>query len=228
LALTARLHYVLINAIMAHGHAPSLTRLADALDVTRETIAAALGELSEMHGLVLHPHSHDVWVIHPFALSPTNVWVQARAKGWWAPCLWCALGIAALVAEDVVIHARVGGEAEPLAITVSDGKLGGDAQLVVHFPIALLRAWDNVIHFCATVQPFRGEAEIEAWCARHGYQKGAIVPLGQLEALARRWYGRHAELEWQKWSRAEARAIFSSVGLSGPHWALDEGDDEAF
>src|SRR5262249_57149373 len=35
-----------------------------------------------------------------------------QVRGWWAPCIWCALGVAALVGEDVVIHSRIGGEAE--------------------------------------------------------------------------------------------------------------------
>jgi hypothetical protein len=226
-SLTARLHYVLGNAIVAQGHAPSLATLAAALDVTPAAVEAALTELAEKHELVLHPQTRDVWVIHPFYLSPTNVWVQARLKGWWAPCLWCGLGVAALVSEDVVIHARVGGESEPLAIRVSDGKLGGDDELVVHFPIPLRRAWDNVIHFCATVQPFRSEADVAGWCARHGYEKGAVVPLGQLDALARRWYGSHLSLDWKKWTTAQAKTIFASVGLTGVHWALD-GSDERF
>jgi hypothetical protein len=224
LALTQRLHYVLLNAIVAHGHAPSLAVLANALDVTPAAIEAALVELAETHGLVLHPHNKDVWVIHPFSLSPTNVFVEARSRGWWAPCMWCALGIAALVPEDVVIHARAGGESEPLTISVSDGKLGGDDALLIHFPLALQKAWDNVIHFCASVQPFRSETEIDGWCARHGYHKGAIVPLAQLDALARRWYGSHLSLDWKKWSTAQAKAIFSSVGWTGAHWSLDESE----
>jgi hypothetical protein len=222
-ALAARLHYVLINAVVAHGHAPSLATLANALDVTPQALEAALLELAEMHGIVLHPHKHDVWVIHPFSLAPTNVWVQGRLRGWWAPCMWCALGVAALVEQDVVIHARAGGESEPLAIRVSDGKLAGDDNLVVHFPVKPRHAWDNVIHFCASVQPFHNEPDIDDWCARHGYHKGAVVPLAQLDALARRWYGTHLSLDWQKWSSAQAQAIFSSVGLTGEHWRLDGG-----
>lgn len=224
MSLSARLHYVLLNAIVAHGHAPTVSLLGRALDATPDEIAAALAQLAESHGVVLHPGQPEVWVIHPFSLSPTNVWVQGRLRGWWAPCMWCALGIASLVQDDVVIHTRAGAESEPLAIAISDGKLRGDHELVVHFPIAPRHAWDNVIHFCASVQPFHSEPEIDAWCARHGYHKGAVVPLAQLDALARRWYGEHLALAWRKWTTTEAQAIFTSVGLTGAFWSLAAGD----
>ena len=53
--------------------------------------------------------------------SPTAMWVQMGQRGWWAPCIWCALGIAALADDDVVIHSRIGGEAEDLDLHVSQG-----------------------------------------------------------------------------------------------------------
>lgn len=58
------------------------------------------------------PITRRPWVIHPFSLSPTATWVQADQRGWWAPCIWCALGVAALVGQDVVVHCRIGAETE--------------------------------------------------------------------------------------------------------------------
>jgi Alkylmercury lyase len=49
-------------------------------------------------------------MIHPFSLSPTGTWVQQGEQGWWAPCIWCGFGIAALAGENAVIHARIGAE----------------------------------------------------------------------------------------------------------------------
>ena len=69
--------------------------------------------------LICHPGHTAPWGdTHPFSLSPTATWVQAGKLGWWAPCIWCALGVGLyFVGEDVVIHSRIGGEAEDLDIS---------------------------------------------------------------------------------------------------------------
>jgi hypothetical protein len=77
------------------------------------------------------------WVVHPFSLTPTINWIEGRRAGWWAPCIWCALGVAALVGGEVRVHTRYGAGSEPLTIPVTDGKPVGFEDLVIHFAIPL-------------------------------------------------------------------------------------------
>jgi hypothetical protein len=79
-------HHQIIASFVEHGHPPN------------DLDPAALDALAADHGVVLHPNSHRIWVAHPFSATPTATWVEDGARGWWAPCLWCALGIAALCA----------------------------------------------------------------------------------------------------------------------------------
>lgn len=202
----AEVHHAIIAGFIAHGHPPRLA--AD----------AALRELADEHGVVLHPGTTEVWIAHPFSAAPTGVWVERGDRGWWAPCIWCATGIVALAAPDATIHARYGGEAEAIAIDVRGGAVRSDA--CVHFPFPPRDAWTNVVHWCATVQPFRRADDVPAWCARHGMPHGAVVPVAQVAELGRAWYGRHAARDWRKWTANEAREIFQRVGLVGPHWEL--------
>ena len=52
-----------------------------------------------------------------------------------------------------------------------------------------------------------------------------LTPLvAQVRALATRWYGRHLDRDWKKWTLAEAQAHFDAVGLTGDHWRLPAGD----
>jgi alkylmercury lyase-like protein len=234
MTLDASVHCALLTAIVERGHAPSNDELARVLAVETRAVESALQRLADGHGLVLHPQTAAVWVAHPFSLSPTNVWVAAeRGGGWWAPCLWCAFGVATLVKTPVTIHARLGGEAEAIAIA-GDGGGEGD-ELLVHFPIAPRDAWRNVIHYCATVQAFRRGEDCDSWCARHGFRVGAVVTMGRVRELARRWYGAYLDRDWKKWSRREAQKIFGEVGLGGEFWRLPVGggsdedeDDERY
>jgi hypothetical protein len=95
----------------------------------------------------------------------------------------------------------------------------------VHFPIPARDAWNNVIAWCASVQPFSSPDHVAPWCVWHGMPRGAVVPIAQVAALARVWYGRHLDRDWRKWTIAEAQAHFTSVGLIGEHWRLPVGDD---
>lgn len=219
LAIDSFVHHRVIHGIVQRGVAPTVAELAHALGSPPGDIEDSLRRLADNHGLVLHPHSLDIWIAHPFSLSPTAVWVAGGTRGWWAPCLWCAFGVVALAAPSAAIHCRLGGESRELVLRVRDGRLLDD-ELFVHFPVPPRHAWANVHHFCSMVLPFQDEAEVDAWCERHGLPRGAVVPIAQVHELGREWYGSHLDEQWAKWTVAEARAIFGRAGLTGEFWTL--------
>jgi len=133
--LTTKLHYELIHGILEHGACPTNSDLAELLDVEESEIAIVLRDLSDIHGVVLHPHAVTPWVIHPFSITPTINWIENKRASWWAPCVWCAMGVAALVGGDVKIHTRYGAELDPLIIDLKDGHPQGLVDVLVHFAI---------------------------------------------------------------------------------------------
>lgn len=223
-SLDSWIHHLLIQGFLATGRAPSRDELAEQAGCANEQIEQALQSLHATHGLVLHPHQVEPWVVHPFSSSPTSTWVAGPRHGWWAPCLWCGLGISALSEEPVVIHTRIGAEAEAVEIPAHRG-IPARSDLWVHFPEPPRLAWGNVHHFCARLVAFHQPAAATDWARRHGFAPGQVLPIGQLGDLARRWYGRHADREWTKWTLAQAREIFTQTGLVGEFWSLpgDEG-----
>jgi hypothetical protein len=219
----ARLHHEIVRGLLDRGFCPSNGELAEAIGVSGPELERLLRELAELHGVVLHPHACEPWIVHPFSLTPTINWIEGRGRSWWAPCLWCALGVAALAGGEVSIHTRLGAEGEPVVVRVRDGQPAGAPDLVVHFAIPPARAWANVHQHCALVLPFHSEEALGDWCRRHGVARGEAVPVTQVAALARRWYGRHADRDWRKWTVDEAQAIFAHVGLVSPFWDLGGG-----
>ena|ERR1700677_4805691 len=95
-AFDAEVHHAFIDQLRGTGCAPSRHGVSAALARPVNEIEQALRRLSAGHSVVLHPHVCEPWVIHPFSLSPTATWVQQGEQGWWAPCIWCGFGIAAL------------------------------------------------------------------------------------------------------------------------------------
>src|SRR5258708_20952019 len=130
-AFDAEVHHAFIDQLRRTGCAPSRHEVSAALARPVNEIEQALRRLSASHGVVLHPHVCEPWVIHPFSLSPTATWVQQGEQGWWAPCIWCGFGIAALAGGSAVIHARIGGEMEGVHIKIVH-HAGGKKNISVH------------------------------------------------------------------------------------------------
>jgi hypothetical protein len=193
--------------------------LVAAFGVNAKSMTLALQGLAAYHGVVLHPHAPEEWVIHPFSTAPTPFTVRHGDRVWWGNCAWCSLGIAALVGGDgVTIETTLGAEGRPVTIHVDDHRVRG--SLVVHFPIPMARAWDNVIFACAMMLVFEDkighrrvvEAARAATRRRPAHTEGVrFRPRAVRPPLDR---------DWQKWIEDEARDLFERFGFRGPVWDL--------
>jgi hypothetical protein len=213
------LHYTIIKFIIDRGYAPEMEELSRLLHASTDEIAAGLRRLQEDHGIVLHPNSSRIWVIHPFSLAPTNFLVRSFGQEWWGNCAWCSLGVAALLDKDVTITTTLGANDKQVEVHIRDGKLL-ETDLYVHFPIPMRQAWDNVVYTCSTMLLFENERRIEEWCARHRISRGDVQPITKVWEFSKVWYGNHLNPEWKKWTAAEARSIFDQFELTGEIWEI--------
>jgi hypothetical protein len=210
---------LLTRMIAERGHAPSNAELAEAAGADVSTIETSLRRLHDSHSLLLHPHVCKPWVVHPFALSAGGCWVETPQRGYWANCLYCGLGIAAVLDSDAVLTARLGGEGVTRQWRVEGGHLR-DNDGVFHLSIPVAFWWDNVIAACASFQPFADEAEIDPWCTRHRMERGAVLTMDALWRFASDWYGAYLRGPWRKRSADEVRALFAAHGFTGKFWAI--------
>ena len=216
----ADVHAALIQQFLTAGCLPAMDQIASSLQITSAEMTRRLNALADLHGLVLHPHATEPWVVHPFSATPTLHFVEGSGRGWWAPCIWCALGVAQLAGGSVRIHTRIGAETESTVVEVRDGVPRDAEGIFVHFSIPPRRAWNNVHQHCSLVLPFRSQSEIKQWCERHGQTYGEAVTLEQTASLGRRWYGPYAQASWRKWTVEQAQEIFHESGLTSPFWEL--------
>lgn len=215
------LHHAIMRHFVDCGFAPTTEALAITFGTNSEKLAQALCDLQDYHGVVLHPHCPEVWVIHPFSTAPTCFVVRNAERLWWANCAWCSLGIAALLGgNDISIGTKLGADGEPVTVHVDNGHVR--ENLLVHFPIPMTAVWDNVIYADSTVLVFDSEAAIDEWTERHKITRGDVQPIQRVYELAVAWFGRYLDQDWRKWTMTEARGIFRKVGLSGPIWDLPE------
>ncbi len=217
------LHSVILKEIIDKGIAPAHAQLTTYFNTSEESMNRALDMLQEQHGLVLHPNSYKIWVIHPFSLAPTNFFLRGENQGWWSNCAWCSLGAASLINKDLTISTTIGGEDKAVRIQIKNGQIQNN-DLLVHFPIPMSKAWDNVIYTCSMMLFFENEEQIDHWCATRNIKKGDIQPIEKIWEFARSWYGQHLDEDWKKWTTEEARKVFKEYGLDHPIWKIERGN----
>ena len=77
-----KLHATIGKFFLERGAAPTIAQLSEQLGHDRTTVAAALQALEAYHGVVLHPGSGEIWVMHPFSSAPTSFWVESDRGRW--------------------------------------------------------------------------------------------------------------------------------------------------
>ena len=216
----ANIHAHILKQIIENGFAPSIKEMAGTFQTAPENIKALLLALADYHGVVLHPHNDEVWVIHPFSTAPTSFAVKTNTgKIWWGNCAWCSFGVAALVKEDVTISTSFGAHGDPITLSIIEGELQ-EPDYVVHFPIPMKEAWDNVIYTCSNMLLFESEADVDHWVGRHRIRKGDVQTTGKVWTFAKEWYGNHLNEHWGKWTINQAIDIFKRHQLTHPVWDL--------
>ena len=219
-----QLHYTIIRHIIDNGFAPDANMLAVLLHTDISEVEKALYALQDYHGVVLHPNEPKVWVIHPFSLAPTNFLVRSQRGLWWGNCAWCSLGVAALLKENVTITTRLAAYDEQIIIHIINGEVQ-EKNLYIHFPVAMKKAWDNVMYTCSNMLVFKDEEQIDEWTQRHNIPKGDIQPINNIWEFSKKWYGNHLNPAWEKWSMQEAKDIFGQFNLSGRIWDLESSGE---
>jgi hypothetical protein len=213
------LHHLIISFFLDRQRPPTIREIASRFGCDEVRARHGLRALADNHGVVLHPNSDEIWVAHPFSAAPTTFVVRSGTRTWWGNCAWCSLGVAHLAGGTATVETRVGALDDHVAIKIENGNLI-DTDFVVHFPIPMRHAWDNVIYTCSIMLLFRNDAQVTDWSVARGIPKGDVRPIQQVWALAADWYGRHAAANWAKWSTTEAAEIFSRHDLTGPTWTL--------
>ncbi len=217
------LHHILIKETIESGYAPDVSWLTNYFQSSQEEVEKALLALQEYHGVVLHPNEFKVWVVHPFSLSPTNFYIKSGKGQWWGNCAWCSLGVAALIQTDLTIYTTIGAEGKSIEIHIESGRVL-EENLLIHFPISMENAWDNVVYTCSNMLVFENEKQIENWSQRHNIPKGDAQPIQKIWEFSKKWYGNHLAKDWKKWTIKEAKEMFDEFDLNHEVWQIEESE----
>jgi hypothetical protein len=126
------------------GQAPTLVETAAALTSSLLEVEAAHRRLAEGRALVLQAATAEVLMAPPFSAIPTPFKVEVGDRSWWGNCIWDALGIPAMLKEDVRISTSCGDCNEAMVLTIKDEALLETSGLI-HFALPAKQWWSNIV-----------------------------------------------------------------------------------
>ena len=131
-------------SVVADGRPPTTDETATALEAGHDEIVAAYRRLHDVHALVLHPGTTDIWMANPFCFAPTPHRVVAGGKSWTGTCCWDALGIPAALHADGRVMTECACCGERLELAVVDGELATGADVLCHVLVPARKWWDDI------------------------------------------------------------------------------------
>ena len=203
------------------GRAPSQFGLAAAAGIGPDQVPEALAALHRSRDVVLRDGA--IAMAHPFTSVPLGFSVMGERVLWWGGCAWDSFAIPHLIPEErtVLVATTCPGCGAPLAWVVDDRR-PPDGTEVAHFLTPVQRIWDDVVHSCGHQRLFCSIDCVDRWLARTGRERGYVMDLETLWALARDWYRGRLDAGYRRREPSEAAEYFRSVGLHGPFWGLPD------
>ena len=133
------------DSFLTTGESIAVASISKQLGESRSAIAASLSRLAKAHMLVLQPESGEVLMAIPFSAVPTAFRVQSERLGWWANCIWDAMGVCAMTQVDGTILTSCPDCGEAMSLTIQ-GSQQKPAQGIVHFAVPAAHWWDDVVY----------------------------------------------------------------------------------
>jgi Alkylmercury lyase len=219
--LIERVRLAVYDGFRRTGRTPAYERLAAAAGVELDAVPEALAALDRSRDLVLR--DGRIVMAHPFTAVPLGFSVMGDRVLWWGGCAWDSFAIPHLVPEErtVLVATTCPGCGAALAWLVDDRRPPDGAE-VAHFLTPVAHIWDDVVHSCGHQRLFCCTDCVDQWLARTGRERGYVMDLSTLWALARDWYRGRLEPAYRRREPSEAAEYFRSVGLHGPFWGLPD------
>jgi Alkylmercury lyase len=219
--LIERVRLAVYDGFRRTGRPPAYERLAAAAGVELDAVPEALAALDRSRDLVLR--DGRIVMAHPFTAVPLGFSVMGDRVLWWGGCAWDSFAIPHLVPEErtVLVATTCPGCGAALAWLVDDRRPPDGAE-VAHFLTPVAHIWDDVVHSCGHQRLFCCTDCVDQWLARTGRERGYVMDLSTLWALARDWYRGRLEPGYRRREPSEAAEYFRSVGLHGPFWGLPD------
>ena len=187
--LEQAVHRAILRGFANTGQPPSLEQLEKETGANRHALQDVLGRLHDSDAIRLDTHGM-IAVAYPFSSTPTRhqVHIANRIEAH-AMCGIDALGIPAMLGEDVRIETTDPTTGDPIAIATTAGQATWSPPTAVAFIGADAGGGPSADSCCEYLNLFTSKATAEAWAAAHPAIHGEVLTQSEAEDLANSLFG---------------------------------------
>jgi len=125
--LDREVRIAIARSIKTRGRIPTIAAVAADIGKDLATVDASFARMIEGRVFIPRKGSHEIYAYDPFCVGPTDFFVTAGGRVWFAICAWDALGIPAALGQPGLIETHCADCGESLVVEV-DADGGTDVQ----------------------------------------------------------------------------------------------------
>ncbi len=215
------------NYFLEHTYAPAAEETARFLNLSLSRAKEALKRLEEGHHLKLLDGTSRILMAFPFSAVSTPFRVtRLSGKQYFANCAWDAIAFHPMLNEPIGVESFCDRCGEPVRFRVERGKgvPEGKRLPVVQLALPATEWWKDITRTCSNTMVFLGPEEVGPESSgKGGPSESGIVTVDQVVQMSLPIYSGKLSLEYERPAPSVIQANFRRIGLTGPHWALQEG-----
>ena len=143
-ALDKKVRGHVYDFVIRKGMPPTIAETSSVLSRSPDEVRDSFRRLADGHILVLQKDSGEILMANPFSAVPTPFQVKAGGRSYYGNCIWDAMGIPAMLAQDAVIETSCGCCSTAMNLKVTNGSLE-EANGIAHFAISAAHWWDDIV-----------------------------------------------------------------------------------
>jgi hypothetical protein len=219
--LDREVRIAIARSIKTRGKIPTIAAVAADIAKDVATVDASFARMIEARVFLPRKGSHEIHAYSPFCAEPTDFFVTAAGRVWFAIDAWDALGIPAALGQPGIVEAHCADCNASLAVEVDpDGATDVQTWTVMQVGVPARDFWKDIDYTVSTVLLFHSEEHAERWRERAKPPASTTLAIEQATALAHAWYGNKLDPDWRRFTADEAEALFDDLGLDPEFWRL--------
>jgi hypothetical protein len=219
--LDREVRIVIARSIKTRGKIPTIAAVAAEMGKDPATVDASFARMIEGRVFLPRKGSHEIYSYGPFCAEPTDFFVTAAGRVWFAIDAWDALGIPAALGEPGVIETHCADCSSSLAVEVdADGGTEVQTWTVMQVGVPARDFWKDIDYTMSTILLFHSEEHAERWREREKPPASTTLAIEQATALAHAWYRNKLDPDWHRFTTDEAETLFDELGLDAEFWRL--------
>ena len=207
------------RSIKTRGKIPTIAAVAEALSWDIQRVEASFVRMIEGRVFRARKDSHEIYAYNPFCVGPTDFFVTAAGRVWFAIDAWDALGIPAALGETGVIETHCADCGDELVLEVdADGGTDEQTWTVMQVGVPARDFWKDIEFTESTILLFASEEHAARWRAKKKPPAFTTLTIEQATGLAHKWYAKKLDPDWRRFTDEEAEVIFDDLALDPAFW----------